>query len=29
MRVADLDVPVFFVGGGSRNLRVPLYRVGP
>jgi hypothetical protein len=27
--VADLDVPVYFVGGGSRNLTVPLYRVAP
>jgi hypothetical protein len=26
-RVADLDVPVYYLGGGSRNLRVPLYRV--
>ncbi len=26
-RVADLDVPVYYVGGGSRNLTVPLYRV--
>jgi hypothetical protein len=25
--VADLSVPVFFHGGGSRNLTVPLYRV--
>jgi hypothetical protein len=26
-RVADLDVPVFYVGGGSLNETVPLYRV--
>jgi len=28
-RVVDLDVPVYFVGGGSLNLTVPLYRVEP
>jgi hypothetical protein len=28
-RVADLDVPVYYLGGGSRNLTVPLYRVAP
>lgn len=28
-RVADLRVPVFFVGGGSLNLTAPLYRVEP
>ncbi len=26
-RVADLEVPVFYFGGGSSNQRVPLYRV--
>jgi len=27
--IADLDVPVYFVGGGSLNLSAPLYRVEP
>jgi hypothetical protein len=25
--VGDIELPVFFVGGGSFNERVPLYRV--
>ncbi|MBF8284205.1 MAG: hypothetical protein HW378_3120 [Anaerolineales bacterium] len=28
-RVADLAVPVYYRGGGSRNLTVPMYRVEP
>jgi hypothetical protein len=28
-QIADLDVPVYYLGGGSRNLTVPLYRVAP
>jgi hypothetical protein len=27
--IADLAVPVYFHGGGSRNLTVPLYRLEP
>jgi hypothetical protein len=27
--IAQLPVPVFYVGGGARNLTVPLYRVEP
>jgi hypothetical protein len=27
--VADLAVPVYYLGGGSRNLTVPMYRVEP
>jgi hypothetical protein len=29
MHIADLDVPVYFVGGGSLNLSASLYRVEP
>ncbi len=28
-QVAELPLPVYFLGGGSRNMTVPLYRVGP
>jgi len=28
-RVAELSVPVYYLGGGSRNLTVPMYRVEP
>ncbi len=27
--IAELNVPVYFVGGGSVNLTVPLYRLAP
>ena len=28
-RAAELELPVFFLGGGSYNLTVPLWRVLP